>query len=73
MPQNGFDFILALKVGKSEVVYNFVVKLILGDNNVCHFKKDKVLFDWCMVKELNAGKRNLADASIRSCQKQLIM
>ena len=64
IPQNGFDRVLKLKIGNSEVINLYCGEAHTKDNIVSYLKKDEVLFGGCMVKELNAGKGNLADANI---------
>jgi metallo-beta-lactamase class B len=63
LPQNGFENSLTLKVGKRKVINQFFGEAHTRDNIVSYFPSEKVLFGGCMVKALNAGKGNLADAN----------
>ena len=64
IPQNGFDDLLVLKTGDKNVVNKFIGEGHTSDNIVSYIPSEKVLFGGCMVKRLNAGKGNLADANL---------
>ena len=64
VPQNGFDSLLELKAGNESVVVTFVGEGHTRDNVVGYVPNEKVLFGGCLVKEVGAGKGNLADANI---------
>ena len=61
-PQIGFDEALNLRVGNLWVENRFLGRGHTEDNIVSFVEKDSVLFGGCLVKELGAGKGNLADA-----------
>ncbi|WP_297335039.1 subclass B1 metallo-beta-lactamase [Algoriphagus sp.] len=65
-PKLGFDRLLSLKLGSLEVSTQFFGKGHTQDNIVCFVEEDQVLFGGCLVKELGAGKGNLADADTLS-------
>ena len=63
-PQKGFDTELILTLGSQKVVNRFYGEAHTRDNIVSYIPSEKVLFGGCMVKELKAGKGNLADANL---------
>jgi len=63
LPQNGFDTSLILNVGNQKVINTFFGEGHTRDNIVSYFPAEQVLFGGCLIKELNAGKGNLADAN----------
>ncbi len=63
LPQHGFDNSLTLKVGKLKVINDYVGEAHTRDNIVSYVPAENVLFGGCMIKEINAGKGNLADAN----------
>ncbi len=63
VPQNGFHVRLLLKVGNETTVSKYLGEAHTRDNIVSYIPSEKVLFGGCMVKELNAGKGNVADAN----------
>ncbi|WP_055562189.1 subclass B1 metallo-beta-lactamase [Hymenobacter sp. AT01-02] len=66
VPQHGFTDSLALRVGKTKVYAAFWGEGHTKDNVVGYFPDDEVLFGGCLVKELQAGKGNLADANAQA-------
>ncbi|MFC3415252.1 subclass B1 metallo-beta-lactamase [Algoriphagus hitonicola] len=68
-PKLGFDRLLSLKLGSLEVRTQFFGKGHTEDNTVCFVEKDQVLFGGCLIKEMGAGKGNLADADTLSWSK----
>jgi metallo-beta-lactamase class B len=64
VPQNGFDKELILTIGNQQVVNRFYGEAHTKDNIVSYIPSENVLFGGCMVKELKAGKGNLADANL---------
>ena len=65
IPQNGFDKHLELKVGGKNVIAEFWGEGHTKDNIIGYFPSEKVLFGGCLIKKLNAGKGNLADANTK--------
>lgn len=66
VPQKGFDDKLDLKVGKKKVVAAFYGEGHTRDNIIGYFPSEKVMFGGCLIKEVNAGKGNLADANVQA-------
>lgn len=64
VPQHGFDIYLELRVGNKKVVNEFLGEGHTRDNIVSYFPTDKVIFGGCLIKEVGAGKGNLADANV---------
>jgi len=64
LPQQGFEEILELQIGKTKIINAFLGEAHTRDNIVSYVPRAKVLFGGCMIKELNAGKGNLADANL---------
>ena len=57
---------LELNVGKDKVLVNFFGEGHTKDNVVGWFETDAVLFGGCLIKEVGAGKGNLADANVHA-------
>ena len=66
VPQNGFDDLLKLKVGSKEVIAEFHGEGHTRDNVTGYFPSEKVVFGGCLIKEIDAGKGNLADANVNA-------
>jgi metallo-beta-lactamase class B len=66
VPQKGFDDKLDLKVGKKKIVAAFYGEGHTRDNIIGYFPDEKVMFGGCLIKEVNAGKGNLADANVQA-------
>ncbi|WP_186755871.1 subclass B1 metallo-beta-lactamase [Echinicola salinicaeni] len=64
LPQNGFEQILTLKVGKNELINEFIGEGHSKDNIISYFPYENILFGGCLIKELGAGKGNLEDANV---------
>lgn len=64
IPQHAFNDSLVFWLDKKEVTVNYFGAGHTLDNVVGYFPSEKVLFGGCLVKELNAGKGNLEDASV---------
>lgn len=60
----GFDDSLSMKVGNQFLYAEYFGEGHTKDNIVGYFPSDKALFGGCLVKELGAGKGNLADANV---------
>jgi metallo-beta-lactamase class B len=63
VPQNTFDNLLELNVGKSKIINSYQGEAHSPDNIVTWIPKEKILFGGCMVKSLDASKGNLGDAN----------
>jgi metallo-beta-lactamase class B len=63
-PKNGFNDSLVLKVGNENTVTTFFGEGHTKDNVVGYFSSDNVLFGGCLIKELEASKGYLGDATI---------
>lgn len=66
VPQNGFDTLLILDLGGSQIENRFLGEAHTRDNIVSYIPGERVLFGGCMIKEIGAGKGNLADANVDS-------
>ncbi|GAA4432220.1 BcII family subclass B1 metallo-beta-lactamase [Ravibacter arvi] len=66
VPDKGFREALALGVGDKKVEVRFFGEGHTRDNVVGYYPDEKVLFGGCLIKELNAGKGNLADANVKA-------
>ncbi len=64
IPEKGFDNFLELKVGDEKVDAAYFGEGHTKDNTIGYFAKDKVMFGGCLIKEMGAGKGNLADANV---------
>jgi metallo-beta-lactamase class B len=64
VPQNGFTDSLSLKVGNENARAIFFGEGHTKDNVVGYFPSDNVLFGGCLIKELDASKGYLGDATI---------
>lgn len=62
LPANGFDDSLVLKVGSKQVSAEFLGYGHTMDNIIGYFPGENIMFGGCLVKEVGAGKGNLADA-----------
>jgi metallo-beta-lactamase class B len=63
VPKIGFKEILTLRIGKKQIINQFLGEAHTKDNIVSYLPSEKIMFGGCMVKELTAGKGNLADAN----------
>lgn len=63
LPKNGFEDYLSMELGKQLVISEFMGEGHTTDNIVTYFPMDEVLFGGCLIKEIGAGKGNLADAN----------
>ncbi|MEM6632136.1 MAG: subclass B1 metallo-beta-lactamase, partial [Bacteroidota bacterium] len=64
IPLYGFKGMLELSVGNIAIHNTFFGEGHSRDNIVSHIPTDSVLFGGCMIKEVGAGKGNLADANL---------
>jgi metallo-beta-lactamase class B len=64
IPQNGFSDSLVLKVGNENAYAKFFGEGHTKDNVVGYFPSDNILFGGCLIKELDASKGYLGDATI---------
>ena len=63
IPKIGFKEKLTLRVGKREIINQYLGEAHTKDNIVSYLPSEKVLFGGCMAKEMNAGKGFLGDAN----------
>jgi len=63
VPRYGFDDLLELTVGDRRVYALYFGEGHTRDNIVGWFPSEKVLFGGCLVKEVGAGRGNLAEAN----------
>lgn len=66
VPQYGFAEELLLKVGRKSIQIKHFGAGHTEDNVIGFFPQDQVLFGGCLIKELGAGKGNLADAQVHN-------
>lgn len=64
IPKNGFRDSLILEIGRGKVVIKFLGQGHTRDNVVGYFPSEDVLFGGCLIKELDASKGYLGDASV---------
>lgn len=62
LPVSGFDDSLSLKIGNRHVTAEFLGYGHTKDNIIGYFPYENIMFGGCLVKEVGAGKGNLADA-----------
>ncbi|QHT65800.1 subclass B1 metallo-beta-lactamase [Rhodocytophaga rosea] len=65
VPANGFDKMLELKVGSRKVIAEFIGEGHTKDNIIGYFPDENIMFGGCLIKEVGAGKGNLADATVQ--------
>ncbi|MDR2147923.1 MAG: subclass B1 metallo-beta-lactamase [Tannerella sp.] len=63
-PQTGFDKCIELEVGNEKVHIEFFGEGHTCDNIVGYFPSGNIMFGGCLIKEIGAGKGNLAEANI---------
>ncbi|MEH6681583.1 MAG: subclass B1 metallo-beta-lactamase [Sediminicola sp.] len=63
LPQKRFKDRYVLTIGGEKVISQFFGEGHTKDNIIGYFPKDSIIFGGCLIKELNAGKGNLADAN----------
>lgn len=63
-PQHVFSKKLVLSVGGGKIVSFYPGEGHTRDNIVCYIKDENILFGGCLVKCLDAGKGNIADANV---------
>ena len=66
IPLNGFTYKLVLRLGKKEIIKQFVGEAHSLDNIESYIPSEKIMFGGYMMKEVNAGKGNLVDALDKS-------
>jgi len=64
MPKKFFSSSLKLNVGRKDVINYWVGEAHTSDNVITWIPAEKTIFGGCMVKSMNAGKGNLADANV---------
>lgn len=64
IPENTFDKMLISKVGKVNIITEFLGEAHSKDNTISYIPSEKVLFGGCMIKSLGAGKGNVLDANL---------
>lgn len=64
VPKNSFKDSLLLKVGEEYITAKFFGEGHTKDNVVGYFPSEQVMFGGCLIKELDAGKGYLGDATI---------
>ncbi len=64
VPQNAFNDSVVLNIGKEKALVKFFGEGHTKDNVVAYFSPDRILFGGCLLKELDATKGFLGDATI---------
>ena len=64
VPQHGFDKYMELEVGNEKVYIEFFGEGHTCDNIVGYFPLEDIMFGGCLIKEIGAGKGNLAEANV---------
>jgi metallo-beta-lactamase class B len=63
VPQISFNEKLSLRIGKKEIVNQYLGEAHTKDNIISFIPSENTMFGGCMVKEINAGKGFLGDAN----------
>ena len=63
IPKNGFDNYSEHEIGDKKVISEFLGEGHTKDNIIGYFPSEKILFGGCLIKAMNTGKGNLADAT----------
>jgi metallo-beta-lactamase class B len=63
IPQISFKEKLILRIGKKEIVNQYLGEAHTKDNIISFIPSENTMFGGCMVKEINAGKGFLGDAN----------
>ena len=71
IPENGFADSRIFDFGNKSAVAVYLGEGHSPDNIVAYFTDEKVLFGGCLVKAMNAGKGNLADANVAAWSKTM--
>jgi metallo-beta-lactamase class B len=66
LPQHSFSNTLEIKIGNKKVINHYPGEAHTRDNIVTWIPSEHTIFGGCMVKSMNAGKGNLADANVQS-------
>ena len=61
-PQNPISNGHRFQLGELEIISSFYGRAHTHDNIVSYFPEEELLFGGCMIKAMNSGKGNLADA-----------
>lgn len=69
LPRQGFSKKFALSLGGHQVINRFFGAGHTRDNIVCYLPHKQALFGGCLIKEVGAGKGNLADARVKAWAK----
>ena len=64
VPKIGFDKELILNIGNKKIINTYFGKGHTVDNIVSYIPSENLLFGGCLIKETNARKGNLKDASL---------
>lgn len=64
VPENSFTDSLSLPVGKEKIIVQFFGEGHTKDNVVGYFPSEDILFGGCLLKEVNASKGYLGDATV---------
>jgi metallo-beta-lactamase class B len=66
LPQNSFSTDLLIKVGGKTIINYYLGEAHTRDNIITWIPSESTIFGGCMVKSMNAGKGNLADANVEA-------
>lgn len=60
-----------IEIGKQKVINKFFGEGHTADNIISYLPSEKAMFGGCMIKEIGAGKGNLADANVNEWSKSV--
>lgn len=66
MPQHFFSTGLQMNVGGKTIINHYLGEAHTRDNIITWIPSESTIFGGCMVKSMNAGKGNLADANVEA-------
>ncbi len=66
VPKNGFEGRLELKIGRENVILEFMGEGHTKDNIIGYFPAENAMFGGCLIKELGASKGYLGDANVQA-------
>lgn len=66
-----FDDEYIIEIAKQKVINKFFGEGHTADNIISYLPSEKAMFGGCMIKEIGAGKGNLADANVNGWSKSV--
>lgn len=65
VPKTGFNNTLEINIGNKNIINTYFGKGHTVDNIVSYIPSENLIFGGCLIKEMNAHKGNLKDASLK--------